>query len=123
MELGMPRMALVVDDSMLIRHTVCRFLEARGFAVDSARNGRDALKLMAQKSPAIIVTDLDMPVMSGDELIKELKAQPQTANIPIIVLTGKRSSRPAQERPEAEFVVYKDIDIERQLETAISKLS
>ena len=51
--------ALVVDDSMLIRHTVCRFLEERGFAVESATNGQDALEILKRVQPHIIVTDMD----------------------------------------------------------------
>ena len=45
----MARSALVVDDSMLVRHTVCRFLEERGFAVESATNGVEALEILAKK--------------------------------------------------------------------------
>ena len=43
----MPLVALVVDDSMLIRHTVCRFLEERGFTVECATNGQDAVEALA----------------------------------------------------------------------------
>ena len=50
--------ALVVDDSMLIRHAVCRFLEERGFAVESATNGVEALEVLTTFFPDIIITDL-----------------------------------------------------------------
>ncbi len=56
-----PFLALVVDDSMLIRHTVCRFLETRGFQVESATNGAEALEMLSRIRPDIIVTDLQMP--------------------------------------------------------------
>lgn len=119
----MPRMALVVNQSMLVRHAVGRFLEARGFVVVSAYNGREALKLLAHKPPNVIVTDLDLPQMSGEELIRELKARPQTAQIPIIVLTSKGAGDPARPSASAEFVVYKDIHMERQLEEALARVS
>jgi len=48
----MPMMALVVDDSMLIRYTVCRFLEQRGFVVEAASNGAEALEVLARVQPA-----------------------------------------------------------------------
>ncbi len=51
----MARKALVVDDSMLIRHTVCRFLENRGFEVQSASNGLEALEVLASHLPDIII--------------------------------------------------------------------
>ena len=59
--------ALVVDDSMLIRHTVCRFLEERGFTVESATNGREALEALKRVRPDIIVTDIQMPTMSDED--------------------------------------------------------
>src|ERR1700693_313660 len=56
-EKAMPRVALVVDDSMLIRHTVCRFLEERGYTVESATNGEEALPIVKRIHPDIIITD------------------------------------------------------------------
>ena len=56
---------LVVDDSMLIRHVVCRWLEERGFEVESASNGLEALNRISEKAPDVIITDLQMPNMSG----------------------------------------------------------
>lgn len=112
--------ALVVDDSMLIRHTVCRILEARGFAVDSASNGAEALEKLATGLPAIIITDLEMPRMSGLELIAALKARPETAGIPVVVLAGRRTdSEPALDI-RASFVIHKETDIEQQLERALA---
>ncbi len=117
----MQRVALVVDDSMLIRHTVCRFLEERGFAVESATNGAEALELLARMNPNLIVTDLLMPKMTGTELITALKADPISAQIPIVIVAGKnREAGPPDER--ANFVIYKDIDIEQQLDKALREL-
>lgn len=115
----MSTVALVVDDSMLIRFTVCRFLEARGFTVESASNGAEALQTLERVHPALVVTDLDMPRMSGSELITVLKAKPETALIPIIVVAG-RAGRAKQSETRADFTIYKDIDIEAQLGKAIA---
>src|SRR2546421_1017793 len=90
-ENAMPRVALVVDDSMLIRHTVCRFLEERGFAVESATNGKEALEILNTVLPHLIITDMQMPKMDGTELITSLKSAPVTANIPIVILQGKKN--------------------------------
>jgi CheY-like chemotaxis protein len=114
--------ALVVDDSMLIRHTVCRFLEARGFAVDSAINGAEALEKIAASLPAVIITDLDMPGMSGQELISVLQSRPESAAIPLVVLAGRRGdSNPALET-RARFVIHKETDMEQQLEKALAAI-
>ena len=115
----MSTVALVVDDSMLIRFTVCRFLEERGFTVESASNGAEAVQVLDRVQPDLVVTDLDMPKMSGSELITVLKAKPETALIPIIIVAG-RASRSKQSETRADFAIYKDIDIESQLEKAIS---
>jgi CheY-like chemotaxis protein len=114
----MPAVALVVDDSMLIRYTVCRSLEERGFAVESATNGVEALQILERVHPAVIVTDMQMPKMSGSELITALKRNPQTSNIPIIILAGRGSGFAEQEK-RADFAIYKDIDIQSQLEKAL----
>jgi CheY-like chemotaxis protein len=116
-----PLVALVVDDSMLIRHTVCRFLEARGYTVESATNGEEALPIVERIHPDLIVTDMQMPKMSGSELITALKAQPETANIPIVIVAGKNSGFQAHEQ-RADFAIFKDIDIEAQLAKALDAI-
>lgn len=116
---GVPRLALVVDDSMLIRHTVCRYFEERGFAVESASNGLEALEALQTLHPDLIVTDLSMPNMTGQELISVLKQKAETAATPIVVLAARHAgSKPANE-PRANVVVFKDIDIWEQLDSAV----
>jgi len=110
--------ALVVDDSMLIRYTVCRFLEERGFTVESATNGVEALQILTRVLPSLIVTDMQMPRMTGTELITALKKNPATAEIPIIIVAGRASGFDEQEK-RANFAIYKDIDIEGQMEKAL----
>jgi len=102
---------------MLIRYTVCRSLEERGFTVESAANGVEALQILERVRPAVIVTDMQMPKMSG-ELISALKKNPQTSNIPIIIVAGRGSGFDEQEK-RANFAIYKDIDIQSQLEKAL----
>jgi len=113
------RNALVVDDSMLIRHTVCRYLEERGFTVESACNGEEALAKLKEFEPEIIFTDLSMPRMTGVELLTVLKNNPKTARIPTIILAGKSSTNPSTAEHLATYVMYKDIDIEAQLRNAL----
>jgi CheY-like chemotaxis protein len=114
----MAKVALVVDDSMLIRYTVCRFLEQRSFAVESASNGADALDVLNRVKPDLIVTDMQMPKMSGSELITALKGKPETAGIPIIIVAGRATGFDKSEK-RANFAIYKDIDIEAQLGNAL----
>lgn len=119
----MLRVALVVDDSMLIRHTVCRFLEQRGFTVETATNGAEAIEVLPSLQPALILTDLMMPKVSGSELITAIKANPATANIPVVVLSARSSAEQVHPEGRAEYVIYKDIDIEIQLERALTAVT
>ena len=117
----MRKVALVVDDSMLIRYALCRFFEEHGFGVESATNGVEALEILKRVNPDVIVTDMQMQAMSGSELITELKRRPETAKVPIIVVAGKGAgSRDTENR--ADFVVCKDIDIDAQLSKAVESL-
>jgi CheY-like chemotaxis protein len=97
---------------------VCRFLEQRGFSVESATNGADALEALTRMRPDLIVTDMQMPKMSGSELITALKDKPETAAIPIIIVAGRASGFDQTEK-RANFAIYKDIDIETQLAKAL----
>ena len=115
-------LALVVDDSMLIRYTVCRFLEERGFTVESAGNGAEALEVLSRLQPDLIFTDMQMPTMSGTELITALKGKPETAKVPIIIVAVRASGFTESEK-RANFIIYKDIDIEIQLAKALDELS
>jgi CheY-like chemotaxis protein len=117
----MPPVALVVDDSMLIRHTVCRFLEERGFTVYAATNGIDALERLKDVVPDVIITDMQMPRMSGSELITALKAEVPTAAIPIIIVAGRESGFEKTEK-RANAAIFKDIDIDEQLAHALMTL-
>ena len=113
--------ALVVDDSMLVRHTVCRFLEERGFTVTAVSNGQEAIEKVQHLRPDLIVTDIKMPKVDGTQLITALKGTPQTANIPIVIVAGRQSGFERTEK-RADFVIYKDIDVESQLLKALTAI-
>src|SRR5436309_2475440 len=117
----MSMLALVIDDSMVIRHIVCRFLQTRGFKVETAVNGIAALEFLELIRPDLIVTDLQMPELSGYQLIDKLKANHETAGIPILVLAAKPSAEfPLDTRVHA--FIYKDLNVEKQLDQALESL-
>ncbi len=108
---------------MLIRHTVCRYLEERGFDVYSATNGAEAWAVLQELRPDLIVTDLQMPKMTGAELITNIKNMPVLKELPLVVLAARRTaSDPQQMDTRADFVIHKDIDIEEQLANALTAL-
>ena len=117
----MSMLALVIDDSMLIRHTVSRFLETRGFKVEAASDGIAALEAMQTLRPDLILTDLQMPQLSGYQLIDALKADEATSDIPILVL----AARPLADVPlnaQIHTLIYKDLNVEEQLDQALESL-
>ncbi|SRR5579871_775901 len=117
----MAKVALVVDDSMLVRYTICRFLQERGFGVETAANGIEALEVLGRVLPDLVVTDMQMPLMSGSELITVLKSKPETSRVPIIVITGHASGL-AEGDKRANFAISKAIDVDVQLENALSAI-
>lgn len=115
----MKRNALVVDDSMLIRHAVCRYFESRGFAVESATNGLEALEMLETFQADIIVTDLQMPKLDGHQLIARLKSTSKTADIPIVVLAGRSSAVEDLPAVRPDHIIYKDVDLGSQLQQVL----
>lgn len=78
---------LVIDDDPLIHQFTRSHLGKRGLFIYSAFNGEEGISLAQQITPSAIILDVQMPQMSGWEVLKELKSQPLTSGIPIILLT------------------------------------
>ncbi len=78
---------LVVDDEADTRHRMRRVLEANGWSVSEAANGREALHHVATAVPRLILLDLAMPVMDGFEFLERLRATPGCGTVPVVVLT------------------------------------
>jgi two-component system chemotaxis response regulator CheY len=78
---------LTVDDSASIRQTIKIALSSEGFAVTEAANGAEGLEKAGAGGFNLIITDLNMPVMDGLTMIRELRKQPAQAGVPIVFLT------------------------------------
>ena len=81
------RKVLIVDDSVSIRQMVSFTLRQGGFEVVEACHGQEGLDRLAATSVDLIITDLNMPVMDGLTMIRELRAKPAHAGVPILFLT------------------------------------
>lgn len=82
---------LVVDDSLSIRKYLAGLLSGKGFMIETAKNGHEALNILNSKRFDVIITDLEMPQVSGYELIETIRLDERIRDIPIIVLTGRAS--------------------------------
>ena len=85
-----PFTILVVDDSLTQRVFLQDALANRGYAVDTARNGMEAISRVYQSPPSLILSDVMMPELNGYHLCRLLKNDPYTAHIPVILLTNLR---------------------------------
>jgi CheY-like chemotaxis protein len=79
---------LVVDDEPSLRFLLRVLFEVDGHAVGEAPNGQAALDEVRRQRPDLIVTDVMMPIMTGRQLIQALRADPATADIPVIVVSA-----------------------------------
>jgi len=84
-----PPRVLLVEDEPAQRAVLAYNLEAEGFDVIQADNGEDALLLVAEEAPDIIILDWMMPKLSGFEVCRRLKMRPETRGIPIIMLSAR----------------------------------
>ena len=85
----MAQRILAVDDDEDICRLVQFCLERVGYAVQTAYNGREGLDLVAAERPDLIIADIMMPFMDGFEMVRRIKADPNTEDIPIIMLTAR----------------------------------
>lgn len=107
---------LIVDDDDPIRALLMTVLRRRGFAADCARNGVEALELLAVSQYSLVVLDLMMPRMNGYELLDHVGGMPLSTRPPVIVITAGLARRPF----DSSFVVgtiQKPFDIELLIHT------
>ncbi len=94
---------LVVDDEIHIVQVVAIKLRNNGFDVITCENGAQALELATNEKPNVIVTDFQMPVMTGLELVQNLRKQPDTADIPVVMLTARGFAIEDQQKEELKI--------------------
>jgi len=83
------RKVLVVDDEVHIVHVVAIKLRNNGYEVITAANGIEAFELVHSEKPDIIVTDFQMPGMTGLQLVEKIRQNKATKDIPVILLTAR----------------------------------
>jgi CheY-like chemotaxis protein len=79
---------LVIEDNEKNRYLVTFILERHGYRVVQARDGREGVELAAQVEPALIVLDIQLPVMDGYAVARELRSNPALADVPIVAVTS-----------------------------------
>lgn len=109
-------LVFVVDDDDDTRNCVCSVLEEEGYGVASAKNGQDALEQLKRiERPNLVLLDLMMPVMSGWDVLDELRKNPTLAALPVVVFTAAGESG-VGDRGLAKPVLRKPIDLDLLLD-------
>jgi DNA-binding response OmpR family regulator len=104
---------LIVEDNKDTRELLHLYFTNAGFVVNMASDGADGLYLAKAEKPDLIITDISMPNISGTEMIKQLRADPESAKVPILVFTAYGSST-IEEALEvgADKAFYKPFDFD-----------
>jgi CheY-like chemotaxis protein len=79
---------LIVEDHPTMREAMRLVLEGEGFAIDEAPDGRTALEMVRRDAPDLVFLDLNIPGTSGSDVLATMKADPETAEVPVIVITA-----------------------------------
>ncbi len=94
---------LIVDDEIHIVHVVAIKLRNNDYEVISADNGAEAFELACSEKPDIIVTDFQMPVMTGLELVEKVRQCEETKDIPVILLTARNFAIEEQQQEDLQI--------------------
>ena len=87
------RNILLVEDNADAREALALLLENHGYTVRSAANGAEALEEAQRQPPDLVITDIEMPVLSGFDVVAQFRSQPELAGIPVIVVSGHNDVR------------------------------
>lgn len=85
--------ALIIDDSLSARRSLAEFVKDIGYNVNMARDGIEAIEVIENHKPDIILVDLEMPRMNGLEFTSHIRNKPETKNIPVIMVTSRSTEK------------------------------
>ncbi len=105
-----PAMVLVVDDNAADRDLHCLVLRAMGLNAVAAGSGWEGLVCARTLLPALVLTDVRMPGLDGWGLVERLRADPRTAAIPVVVVTGGAGETPHARLPRVAALLQKPVD-------------
>jgi CheY-like chemotaxis protein len=111
---------LVVDDDPDVRTLLEAYLQTAGYEVVTASNGQDALRRLSDAQPSLILLDLMMPVMDGEEFLRHQKRQPAVRDIPVVCLSARHDAKQAASRMGLADCLGKPFDLDAVL-TAVRR--
>ena len=105
------RTALVVDDDVFVVSALAELLEEEGYDVHTASNGFSALRQASELHPAIMLLDLALPERSGVDLLKDLRSEPSTRDMAIVIVTGHADRLSETQMAEIDGLITKPFDV------------
>jgi chemosensory pili system protein ChpA (sensor histidine kinase/response regulator) len=97
---------MIVDDSLTVRKITSKLLVREGYEVVTAKDGVDALQMLEETTPQVMLVDIEMPRMDGFELTKNIRSSAKTAHIPIIMITSRTAEKHRNYAQELGVNVY-----------------
>jgi two-component system chemotaxis sensor kinase CheA len=115
---------VVVDDTLMVRELQRSILERGGYGVRTAADGAQALAMLNEKPADLVVTDVEMPILDGLQLIRSIRAHPRLANVPVLIVSSHGTEEDRQRGLDAGadgYIVKTSFD-EAGLLSAVSRL-
>ncbi|MDJ0955262.1 MAG: Hpt domain-containing protein [Arenicellales bacterium] len=121
-----PPLIMVVDDSLTVRKVTARNLSRHGMEVVMAKDGVDALDHINKRLPDLMLVDIEMPRMDGYELTRQIRSDPATKNIPIVIITsraGKKHKKKALSLGANDYLTkpYQEDELVSHVEACLSQ--
>ena len=107
---------LVIDDELSIVEMLSAFLEEEGLQVMTAYNGQEGLERLANAQPAVVVSDVMMPLLDGWELCRRMQADPRYQSIPVVLMSAMRTT-PSMAGCRYAALVSKPFELDELLQT------
>jgi two-component system phosphate regulon response regulator PhoB len=117
---------LVVEDEISLRSALSDKLNNEGFEVIIAKNGLEGIQEIKKKKPDLILLDVVMPIMDGLSMLREIKNDDKTKNIPVVILSNlgdQRDILKAMEHEAFDYLVKSDVTLEAIVAKIKSKLN
>ncbi len=119
--MSLPRV-LVADDKGYVREFLATVLCLRGYEVEMAASGREVLERAKEKRPALILLDLLMPEMDGQEVVLALQRDPDLRDIPVVMMTARVEAKDEPLPPGVREILVKPFGLEA-LYAAVERLA
>jgi CheY-like chemotaxis protein len=107
---------LIVDDEFGLAELIADILGENGYETSIAINGELGLAMLRERRPALVLMDLMMPVLSGPEMLRQMKSDPAVADIPVVIMTALPEAVPRERELAHEAVLQKPFTPERLFE-------